>query len=78
MRRKRTQQATEPGAGESVETWAAKIAQLEPDVAQGVLAYAGRIAGNRRVPKADREVAQAQADAVRQAIAKAKRRKRKT
>jgi hypothetical protein len=66
-----------PDPGEPLDVWAAKIAALEPDVARGVIKYAQGIAGNVRVPKADREVAQAQADAVKRAIAKAKRRNRK-
>ena len=68
---------TTPEPGEPLGVWAAKIADLEPDLARGVIEYALGIACNRRVPKADRDFAHAQADAVKRAIAKAKRSKRK-
>ena len=77
MRTPKRQPLPEPEPGEPLDLWAAKIAALEPDVARGVVEYAQRIADNARVPKADRDLAQAQADAVKRAVAKAKRSKRK-
>ncbi len=73
--KKRSMPTPEPG--EPLDVWAAKIAHLEPDVASGVIEYAQRIAQSARVPKADRDIAQAQAEAVKRAIAKAKRSRRK-
>lgn len=52
--------------------WADKIAALEPEVAAGVAAYAGRLAADRRLSADDRQFAAAQADAVRRAVRRAK------
>ena len=65
-----------PEPGESLDVWATKIAALEADVARGVINHAQGIAGDRCVPKADRNFAQAQAEAVKRAMAKAKRSRR--
>ena len=55
-----------------LDAWANQIARLEPEVAQRVIEYARRIASTR-LPKGDREFAEAQARAVKRAL----RRKRK-
>ena len=65
-------QQTDPEAPASLDAWADKIAALEPDVAAGVARYAARLAADRRLGKADRDLATAQADAVRRAVRRAK------
>jgi hypothetical protein len=48
--------------------WAERIVSLEPDLRAGIVAYATRLAADRRVPKSDRDFAKAQADAIERAI----------
>lgn len=57
-----------------IDEWADKIAALEADVRDGILAKANRMAANRRLRKADRDFAHAQVEAISRAIARAKKR----
>ncbi len=61
-----------PDTTEALDDWADRIASLEPTVAAGVAEYAKRLAADRRLSKPDRQFAEAQADAVRRAIRRAK------
>jgi len=63
---------TDPEAQAALDAWADKIAALEPDVAAGVARYAARLAADRRLGKADRDLATAQVDAIRRAVRRAK------
>ncbi len=63
---------TDPEALAALDAWADKIAALEPDVAAGVAAWATTLATDRRLSKVDRDFAQAQLDAVRRALRRAK------
>jgi hypothetical protein len=63
----------DPEAQAALDAWADKIAALEPDVAAGVAAYAGRLASDRRLAKDDRRFAAAQADAIRRALRRVSR-----
>lgn len=57
--------------------WADQIAALEPEVVDGVVSSAKRLAGDKRLRKADRDFAQAQVDAIRRAVRRAKRGRKK-
>ncbi|HUY37172.1 MAG TPA: hypothetical protein VMV69_30965 [Pirellulales bacterium] len=63
---------TDPEAQAALDAWADKIAALEPDIAAEVARVATRLAADRRIPKVDRDFAQAQVDAVRRALRRAK------
>lgn len=58
--------------GKALDDWADRIAALEPAVSAGMASYAKRLAGDKRLAKADRQFAAAQADAIRRAIRRAK------
>ena len=58
--------------GKALDEWADRIAALEADVAAGVASYAKGLAGDKRLAKADRQFAAAQADAIRRAVRRAK------
>lgn len=64
--------STDPEARAELDEWAAKVAALESDVARGVIAYAARLAADRRLSADDRRFAKSQADAVRRALRRAK------
>jgi len=64
----RTVDGEQPRQLEELHEWAARIAELEAEVIAQVLEQARRIAGDRRVPKADRGLATAQAEAVERAL----------
>lgn len=68
----------DPEAQLALDTWADKIAALEADVAASVVAYAGRLADDRRLAKDDRRFAAAQADAIKRALRRAKAKARPT
>ena len=61
---------------QALDPWADQIAALEPEVRNGILARALRMAASRRLRKADREFAQAQAEAIGRALMRAKSGKR--
>lgn len=56
---------------EALDEWADKVAALEPEVSNGIAAYAKRLAADRRLRKADREFAEAQVKAIRRAVRRA-------
>lgn len=62
----------------AMDEWADKIAALEADVSRGVMAWASRMASDRRLSVDDRRFAKSQADAVRRALRRAKAKARKT
>lgn len=57
---------------QSLAEWADRVVALEREVCDGVLAGALRLAGDKRLPQADRDFAQAQADAIRRALRRVK------
>jgi hypothetical protein len=63
---------TNSDTGKALDDWADQIAALEPEVSAGLASYAKRLAGDKRLAKADRLFATAQADAIRRAIRRAK------
>ncbi len=63
---------TDLEAQAALDAWADSIAALEPDVAAGVAAYAGRLASDRRLSADDRHFAAEQANAIRRALRRAK------
>ena len=63
---------TDPEAQAALDEWAAKVAALEPEVIRATIAYASRLAADRRLSTDDRRFAAAQADAVRRAMRRAK------
>jgi hypothetical protein len=65
-------------AAEAIDEWADEIAALEPEVREGIMARALRLAANRRLLQVDREFAQAQAEAIGRALVRGKSRKRRT
>ena len=56
---------------QALDEWADQVAALEPAVRKGIIASVERLAGNRRLEKADRDFAKAQADSIRGAIRRA-------
>lgn len=64
----------------SLDEWADQIASLEPEVRDCIVVRALRMAANRRLRKADRDSAEAQADAIGRALVRRKRKlpKRRT
>lgn len=56
----------------ALDDWADQIAALEPEVVDGVVSSAKRLAGDKRLKQADRDFAQAQVDAIRRAVRRAK------
>lgn len=53
---------------QTLDEWANRIAALEPEVRDGIMAQVQRLASDRRLPKIDREFAKSQADAIRRAL----------
>lgn len=76
MNRKATDPMSDESSGKALDDWADRIAALEPEVSAGMASYAKRLAGDKRLAKADRQFATAQADALRRAIRRAKAGKR--
>lgn len=59
----------------AIDEWADQIAALEPDARDGIVAFAKRLAADRRLRKSDRDFADAQAKALIRAIRRADTRK---
>ena len=57
---------------QAMDDWADKIAALESEVVDGIVSSAKRLAGDKRLRQADRDFAQGQVDAIRQAVRRAK------
>jgi len=58
---------------QALQLWVAEVASLEPAVREGIAAYASRLAADKRLRQADREFAQAQADAIRRGLSRSRK-----
>lgn len=52
---------------QDLDGWANNIAQLEPEVVNGIVSLAKELAGNKKLRQSDRDFAQAQVDAINRA-----------
>jgi hypothetical protein len=68
----------DPESKAALDLWADQIVGLEPGIPAAVARFSQQIADNRKVPKSDRQFAQAQVEAIRRAVRRRRRKAKST